>query len=82
VVAYMTEQLEVAPAASRARVGTAPVSSRDPVAARRRVTYIERYRRLRTERHPPQALSYDNVDIIAGDVWRGADRAPVRPALS
>jgi protein-L-isoaspartate(D-aspartate) O-methyltransferase len=79
LVAYMTEQLEVAPAHHVLEVGTgsgyqAAILSR--LAAR--VTSIERYRTLAdSARIRLKALSYDNVDIIAGDGMAGVpDRAP------
>ena len=79
VVAYMTEQLEVAPAHRVLEVGTgsgyqAAILSR----LAGRVTTIERYRTLADgARIRLKALSYDNVDIIAGDGMAGVpDRAP------
>jgi protein-L-isoaspartate(D-aspartate) O-methyltransferase len=79
VVAYMTEQLEVAPAHHVLEVGTgsgyqAAILSR--LAAR--VTSIERYRTLAdSARIRLKALRYDNVDIIVGDGMAGVpNRAP------
>src|SRR5260370_20083666 len=80
VVAYMTEQLEVQPQHHVLEVGTgsgyqAAILSR--LAAR--ATSIERYRTLADgARIRLKALSYDNVDIIAGDGMAGGpERAPV-----
>jgi protein-L-isoaspartate(D-aspartate) O-methyltransferase len=79
VVAYMTAQLEVAPAHHVLEVGTgsgyqAAILSR--LAAR--VTSIERYRTLADgARIRLKALSYDNVDIIVGNGIAGVpDLAP------
>ena len=79
LVAYMTEQLEVAPRHHVLEVGTgsgyqAAVLSR----LAGQVTTIERYRTLADQaRARVAALGYDNVEVIAGDGMLGApDRAP------
>jgi protein-L-isoaspartate(D-aspartate) O-methyltransferase len=79
VVAYMTEQLAVAPHHHVLEVGTgsgyqAAVLSR--LAAK--VTSIERYRTLaEAARRLLQELGYENVEVIVGDGVSGApDRAP------
>jgi protein-L-isoaspartate(D-aspartate) O-methyltransferase len=79
VVAYMTEQLAVAPHHHVLEVGTgsgyqAAILSRLVA----KVTSIERYRTLAdAARIRLKALRYDNVDVIAGDGMVGApDRAP------
>jgi protein-L-isoaspartate(D-aspartate) O-methyltransferase len=79
VVAYMTEQLAVAPHHHVLEVGTgsgyqAAILSRLVA----KVTSIERYRTLAdAARIRLKALRYDNVDVVAGDGMAGApDRAP------
>lgn len=79
VVAYMTEQLGVAPQHHVLEVGTgsgyqAAILSR--LAAK--VTSIERYRTLaEAARDRLAALGYDNVEVIVGDGMSGVpDRAP------
>jgi protein-L-isoaspartate(D-aspartate) O-methyltransferase len=79
VVAYMTEQLAVAPQHHVLEVGTgsgyqATILSR--LAAR--VTSIERYRTLaEAARDRLAALGYDNVEVIVGDGMSGVPgRAP------
>jgi protein-L-isoaspartate(D-aspartate) O-methyltransferase len=79
VVAYMTEQLDVAPQHRVLEIGTgsgyqAAVLSR----IAREVVSIERYRTLAdAARDRLKTLGYDNVAIFAGDGFAGApDRAP------
>jgi len=79
VVAYMTEQLDVAPAHRVLEIGTgsgyqAAVLSR----IAREVVTIERYRTLAdAARDRLKTLGYDNVTVLAGDGFAGAsDRAP------
>jgi protein-L-isoaspartate(D-aspartate) O-methyltransferase len=79
VVAYMTEQLEVAPQHRVLEIGSgsgyqAAVLSR----IAREVVSIERYRTLaETARDRLKTLGYDNVTIRTGDGFAGApDRAP------
>jgi protein-L-isoaspartate(D-aspartate) O-methyltransferase len=79
VVAYMTEQLEVAPQHRVLEIGTgsgyqAAILSR----LAREVVSVERYRTLAdAARDRLKTLGYDNVTIRAGDGFAGApDRAP------
>ena len=79
VVAYMTEQLELAPKHRVLEIGTgsgyqAAVLSR----IAREVVTIERYRTLAdAARDRLKTLGYDNVRVIAGDGFAGApDLAP------
>jgi len=79
VVAYMTEQLELAPKHRVLEIGTgsgyqAAVLSR----IAREVVSIERYRTLAdAARDRLKTLGYDNVTVIAGDGFAGApDLAP------
>ena len=79
VVAYMTEQLEVAPQHRVLEIGTgsgyqAAILSR----IAREVVSVERYRTLAdAARGRLKTLGYDNVAIVAGDGFAGApDRAP------
>jgi protein-L-isoaspartate(D-aspartate) O-methyltransferase len=79
VVAYMTEQLEVAPQHRVLEIGTgsgyqAAILSR----IAREVVSVERYRTLAdAARDRLKTLGYDNVTIRAGDGFAGApDQAP------
>jgi len=79
VVAYMTEQLEVAPRHRVLEIGTgsgyqAAVLSR----IAREVVSVERYRTLAdAARDRLKTLGYDNVTIVTGDGFAGApDEAP------
>jgi protein-L-isoaspartate(D-aspartate) O-methyltransferase len=79
IVAYMTEELRVAPEHSVLEIGTgsgyqAAVLSR----LVREVVSVERYRTLAdTARQRLKTLGYDNVDVLAGDGMLGAPhRAP------
>ncbi|MGE0565589.1 MAG: protein-L-isoaspartate(D-aspartate) O-methyltransferase [Pseudolabrys sp.] len=79
VVAYMTEQLRLAPHHRVLEIGTgsgyqAAVLSR----LAREVVSIERYRTLADKARARLAADgYDNVEVIAGDGFSGApDRAP------
>jgi protein-L-isoaspartate(D-aspartate) O-methyltransferase len=79
VVAYMTEQLEVAPQHRVLEIGTgsgyqAAILSR----LAREVVSIERYRTLaETARQRLRTLGYSNVTIVVGDGLAGApERAP------
>jgi protein-L-isoaspartate(D-aspartate) O-methyltransferase len=79
VVAYMTEQLDIAPAHRVLEIGTgsgyqAAVLSR----VAREVVSIERYRTLAdAARDRLKTLGCDNVTVLAGDGLEGApDRAP------
>ena len=79
VVAYMTEQLNVGPTHRVLEIGTgsgyqAAVLSR----LAREVVTIERYRTLADQaRERLKALGYDNVEVVAGDGFKGMpERAP------
>ncbi len=79
VVAYMTEQLDVGPTHRVLEIGTgsgyqAAVLSR----LAREVVTIERYRTLADQaRERLKALGYDNVEVVAGDGFKGMpERAP------
>jgi protein-L-isoaspartate(D-aspartate) O-methyltransferase len=79
IVAFMTEQLAVAPAHRVLEIGTgsgyqAAVLSR----LAHEVVSIERYRTLAdTARMRLESLEYDNVDVIVGDGFAGCpERAP------
>jgi protein-L-isoaspartate(D-aspartate) O-methyltransferase len=79
VVAYMTEQLDLAPAHRVLEIGTgsgyqAAILSR----IAREVVSIERYRTLAdAARDRLKTLGYDNVTVLVGDGLAGApDRAP------
>src|SRR5690242_14231670 len=79
VVAYMTEQLAVEPRHRVLEIGTgsgyqAAVLSR----MAREVVSIERYRTLAdAARNRLRTLGYGNVEVVAGDGFRGwSERAP------
>jgi len=73
VVAYMTEQLEVAPDHRVLEIGTgsgyqAAILSR----LAREVVSVERYRTLADQaRDRLKALGYDNVEVVVGDGFAG-----------
>jgi protein-L-isoaspartate(D-aspartate) O-methyltransferase len=79
VVAYMTEQLELAPQHRVLEIGTGS-GYQTAVLSRiaREVVSIERYRTLAdAARDRLKTLGYDNVTVLAGDGFAGApERAP------